>query len=177
MCYPASVIDQFSLPYTPQERALAAFRLDPASWGVNVQSLSGSPANFQAGPRGVVMGPGRCIKGCLTGQVVTRGIYHASGNPRLGALGGSETGGCLCRAHPPTIRQVRAGQIHYFRDGQQRQGAGISVTYVKPWGVWPSLSVGRRCSGSSMLGPSIPQCRQVETLSRGSTAPVRAEAA
>lgn len=30
-----------------QERALKAFRLDPSEWGVNVQSLSGSPANFQ----------------------------------------------------------------------------------------------------------------------------------
>lgn len=29
-----------------QERALAAFNLDPAEWGVNVQTLSGSPANF-----------------------------------------------------------------------------------------------------------------------------------
>ena len=31
-----------------QQRALAAFKLDPAEWGVNVQPLSGSPANFQA---------------------------------------------------------------------------------------------------------------------------------
>lgn len=30
-----------------QQRALEAFNLDPAEWGVNVQTLSGSPANFQ----------------------------------------------------------------------------------------------------------------------------------
>ncbi len=30
-----------------QDRALAAFDLNPAEWGVNVQPLSGSPANFE----------------------------------------------------------------------------------------------------------------------------------
>jgi glycine hydroxymethyltransferase len=38
-------IDQVEL--LCQKRALEAFHLDPAEWGVNVQSLSGSPANFQ----------------------------------------------------------------------------------------------------------------------------------
>lgn len=39
-------IDQVEL--LCQKRALEAFHLDPQEWGVNVQSLSGSPANFQA---------------------------------------------------------------------------------------------------------------------------------
>ncbi|GKY93776.1 glycine hydroxymethyltransferase shm1 [Mayamaea pseudoterrestris] len=38
-------IDQVEL--LCQQRALEAFHLDPNEWGVNVQSLSGSPANFQ----------------------------------------------------------------------------------------------------------------------------------
>ena len=29
-----------------QTRALAAYRLDPSKWGINVQPYSGSPANF-----------------------------------------------------------------------------------------------------------------------------------
>ena len=40
-------IDQVEL--LCQKRALEAFDLDPEEWGVNVQSLSGSPANFQVG--------------------------------------------------------------------------------------------------------------------------------
>ncbi|ETW05205.1 hypothetical protein H310_04194 [Aphanomyces invadans] len=39
------IIDQAEL--LCQKRALEAFNLDPEVWGVNVQSLSGSPANFQ----------------------------------------------------------------------------------------------------------------------------------
>ena len=39
-------IDQVEL--LCQKRALEAFQLNPQEWGVNVQSLSGSPANFQA---------------------------------------------------------------------------------------------------------------------------------
>ena len=38
-------IDQVEL--LCQRRALETFHLDPEEWGVNVQSLSGSPANFQ----------------------------------------------------------------------------------------------------------------------------------
>lgn len=38
-------IDQVELMC--QKRALEAFDLNPEEWGVNVQSLSGSPANFQ----------------------------------------------------------------------------------------------------------------------------------
>ena len=38
------VIDKIEL--LCQRRALEAFRLNPEEWGVNVQPLSGSPANF-----------------------------------------------------------------------------------------------------------------------------------
>ena len=31
-----------------QQRALEAYRVDSANWGVNVQPYSGSPANFAA---------------------------------------------------------------------------------------------------------------------------------
>ncbi|NXM90042.1 GLYM protein, partial [Oenanthe oenanthe] len=42
----AEVVDQIEL--LCERRALDAFDLDPARWGVNVQPYSGSPANFAA---------------------------------------------------------------------------------------------------------------------------------
>ncbi|NWZ39524.1 GLYM protein, partial [Brachypodius atriceps] len=42
----AEVVDQIEL--LCERRALEAFDLDPALWGVNVQPYSGSPANFAA---------------------------------------------------------------------------------------------------------------------------------
>jgi glycine hydroxymethyltransferase len=40
----AEYIDQIEI--LCQERALEVFKLDKSEWGVNVQALSGSPANF-----------------------------------------------------------------------------------------------------------------------------------
>ncbi len=53
------IIDQVEL--LCQKRALQTFGLDPAKWGVNVQALSGCPANFAVytallGPHGRLMG-------------------------------------------------------------------------------------------------------------------------
>lgn len=61
-----------------QQRALQAFNLDPEKWGVNVQAMSGSPANFivftaVVGPHGRIMG-----LDLPDGGHLTHGFYTAT---------------------------------------------------------------------------------------------------
>ena len=60
-----------------QQRALAAYRLNPSEWGVNVQPYSGSPANFEVytallQPHDRIMG-----LGLPSGGHLTHGYYTA----------------------------------------------------------------------------------------------------
>jgi len=61
-------IDQVEL--LCQKRALEAFHLDPEEWGVNVQSLSGSPANFQVRKLFNVFGLPICFWPRLLGEIM-----------------------------------------------------------------------------------------------------------
>uniref|UniRef100_A0A7N9B1G8 glycine hydroxymethyltransferase n=1 Tax=Mastacembelus armatus TaxID=205130 RepID=A0A7N9B1G8_9TELE len=83
----AEVVDQIEL--LCQKRALEAFDLDPALWGVNVQPYSGSPANFAAYT--AVLNPHDRIMGLDLpdgGQLVISAAFYLflASNPYLSGL-------------------------------------------------------------------------------------------
>ena len=73
----AQIIDEIEV--LCQQRALAAFKLDPEQWGVNVQPYSGSPANFAV--LSGILEPHDRIMGLdlPCGGHLTHGFYTATG--------------------------------------------------------------------------------------------------
>jgi glycine hydroxymethyltransferase len=106
-----------AIELTCQARALRAFHLDPEKWGVNVQCLSGSPANLQVyqalmRPHDRLMGldlphGGHLSHGYQTPQkkLVSPSVLGRSSILSLLSLTGDQES----RPCPPTSRLSRTG--------------------------------------------------------------------
>ena len=130
-----------------QKRALEAYGLDPAEWGVNVQPYSGSPANFAVytalvQPHGRIMGldlpdGGHLTHGFFTAKkkISATSIFFESmpykSNPESGLIDYDELKLMADRFKP---RLIIAGITCYSRNLDYKKFKEVSYHTLAHWG-------------------------------------------
>ena len=106
-----------------RDRALETFKLNPEEWGVNVQALSGSPANFQVytalmKPHDRIMGLDLPHGGHLSHGFEIPGVLLLHSFPMWGSLLVAKTTFLTCcPACPCFCRQKDQRHVPVFRAG------------------------------------------------------------